>query len=78
MYRWVQRECRSLGDQDAPEVGQLLQHASQALRERPVLFKYCATEVATSRHNMLFQRCASANMVVVEWLIRPQVINALN
>ena len=34
----------------------LLQQASYALRERPVLFRYCATEVATSRHNILFQR----------------------
>lgn len=57
-YRWVQSECRKLGDSDGPEVSPLLQQASQVLRERPVLFKYCAMEVATTRHNALFQRQA--------------------
>lgn len=37
----------------------MLQRAAAALRERPVLFKYCAEEVAQARHNALFQRCAS-------------------
>lgn len=36
----------------------MLQRAASALRERPVLFKYCAAEVAGARHNALFQRCA--------------------
>eukprot|EP00798_Chlamydomonas_sp_ICE-L_P018575 gene18575-25084_t len=31
-----------------------------ALKERPVLFKYCAEEVATARHNALFQRFITA------------------
>ena len=54
--RWVQGECRGLGDMDAPEVDPLLQRAAQALREREVLFRYCAEEVAQARHNALFQR----------------------
>jgi hypothetical protein len=53
--RWVQGECRSIGEFDAPEVDGALQAAVGALRERPVLFKYCAEEVATARHNALFQ-----------------------
>ena len=56
--RWVQGECRRLGDTDAPEVDPMLQRAASALRERPMLFKYCAAEVAGARHNALFQRCA--------------------
>jgi hypothetical protein len=52
----VQGECRRLGDADAPEVDPVLQRAAAALRERPVLFKYCAEEVGTARHNALFQR----------------------
>lgn len=31
-----------------------------ALRQRPVLFKYCSEEVATARHNALFQRFITA------------------
>jgi hypothetical protein len=58
--RWVQGECRNIGDFDAPEVGPMLQAAVKALRERPVLFKYCAEEVATARHNALFQRFITA------------------
>ena len=53
--RWVQAECRGIGDHDAPEVDATLTAAVRALRERPVLFKYCAEEVATARHNALFQ-----------------------
>ena len=54
--RWVQGECRGLGDMDAPEVDPLLQRAAQVLREREVLFRYCAEEVTQARHNALFQR----------------------
>lgn len=43
--RWVQTECRSLGETDNPEVSELLKTAVRCLRERPVLFKYCAEEV---------------------------------
>lgn len=60
LCRWVQAECRGIGDYDAPEVEPLLQTAVAALRERPVLFKYCAEEVATVRHNALFQRFITA------------------
>ena len=45
LCRWVQAECRKLGDADNPEVSELLKTAVRCLRERPVLFKYCAEEV---------------------------------
>ena len=54
---WMQGECRALGKLDAPEVGPMLARAAAALRERPVLFRYCAEEVANARHAALFQRC---------------------
>ncbi|GMN60370.1 hypothetical protein TIFTF001_029456 [Ficus carica] len=60
LCRWVQAECRKLGDADNPEVGELLKKAVRCLRERPVLFKYCAEEVANMRHNALFRRFISA------------------
>ncbi|MCD7451000.1 Golgi transport complex subunit 6 [Datura stramonium] len=60
LCRWVQTECRRLGDIDNPEVGELLRTAVRCLKERPVLFKYCAEEVANMRHNALFRRFISA------------------
>ncbi|GLT91380.1 hypothetical protein SLE2022_092710 [Rubroshorea leprosula] len=60
LCRWVQAECRKLGDTDNPEVGDLLKTAVRCLKERPVLFKYCAEEVANMRHNALFRRFISA------------------
>ncbi|THG11584.1 hypothetical protein TEA_016235 [Camellia sinensis var. sinensis] len=57
---WVQAECRRLGDTDNPEVSELLRTAVRCLKERPVLFKYCAEEVANMRHNALFRRFISA------------------
>ncbi|KAG2497264.1 hypothetical protein HYH03_004848 [Edaphochlamys debaryana] len=60
LCRWVQVQCRNIGEYDAPEVEPALQAAVAALRERPVLFKYCAEEVATARHNSLFQRFITA------------------
>ncbi|PSC76084.1 Conserved oligomeric Golgi complex subunit 6 [Micractinium conductrix] len=60
LCRWVQQECRSLSEADAPEINPLLQQAAAALRERPVLFKYCAEEVAQARHTALFQRFIKA------------------
>jgi hypothetical protein len=60
LCRWVQAECRSLGDDDTPEVSDLLKVAARSLKERPVLFKYCAEEVANTRHNALFRRFISA------------------
>lgn len=60
LCRWVQTECRRLGDVDNPEVGDLLRTAVRCLKERPVLFKYCAEEVANMRHNALFRRFISA------------------
>ncbi|KAI8473219.1 MAG: component of oligomeric golgi complex 6 [Monoraphidium minutum] len=56
LCRWVQAECRNLGEHDAPEVDPTLTAAVAALRQRPVLFKYCAEEVASARHGALFQR----------------------
>jgi hypothetical protein len=47
--RWVQAECRGLGEHDAPEVDPTLTAAVAALRDRPVLFKYCAEEVRGRR-----------------------------
>lgn len=60
LCRWVQAECRSLGDNDTPEVSDLLRTAAHSLKERPVLFKYCAEEVSNTRHNALFRRFISA------------------
>uniref|UniRef100_A0A7N0T243 Conserved oligomeric Golgi complex subunit 6 n=1 Tax=Kalanchoe fedtschenkoi TaxID=63787 RepID=A0A7N0T243_KALFE len=60
LCRWVQAECRRLGDSDNPEVGELLKTAVRSLKDRPVLFKYCAEEVANMRHNALFRRFISA------------------
>jgi hypothetical protein len=60
LCRWVQAECRSLGDNDTPEVSDLLKTAARSLKERPVLFRYCAEEVANTRHNALFRRFISA------------------
>ncbi|KAL1204951.1 Conserved oligomeric Golgi complex subunit 6 [Cardamine amara subsp. amara] len=60
LCRWVQAECRKLGDTDNPEVNELLRNAVRCLKERPVLFKYCAEEVGNLRHNALFRRFISA------------------
>ncbi|KAI3468517.1 hypothetical protein Pfo_025180 [Paulownia fortunei] len=60
LCRWVQVECRRLGDVDNPEVSELLKTAVRCLKARPVLFKYCAEEVANMRHNALFRRFISA------------------
>ncbi|KAL6533673.1 Golgi transport complex subunit 6 [Orobanche hederae] len=60
LCRWVQSECRRLGDFDNPEVSELLRTAVLCLKARPVLFKYCAEEVANMRHNALFRRFISA------------------
>ena len=53
-------QCRSLTDIDVPDVNPVLQHAANALRERPVLFRYCSEEVATARHNAVFQNFVAA------------------
>jgi len=60
LCRWVQGQCRALASDDAPEVDDTLRTAAAALQQRPVLFKYCAEEVATTRHNALFQRFIAA------------------
>ncbi|CAL9106719.1 unnamed protein product [Musa textilis] len=60
LCRWVQAECKKLGDNDNPEVSDLLKMAICCLKERPVLFKYCAEEIANMRHHALFRRFISA------------------
>ncbi|XP_065021241.1 conserved oligomeric Golgi complex subunit 6-like [Musa acuminata AAA Group] len=60
LCRWVQAECKKLGDTDNPEVSDLLKTAICCLKERPVLFKYCAEEIANMRHHALFRRFISA------------------
>ena len=62
LCRWVQVECRGLGpDSGAGDpVVETLQAACAALRERPVLYRYCAEEVAAARHNVLFKRFLAA------------------
>ncbi|KAG6519402.1 hypothetical protein ZIOFF_022895 [Zingiber officinale] len=60
LCRWVQAECKKLGDNDNPEVSNLLKMAVCCLKERPVLFKYCAEEIANMRHHALFRRFISA------------------
>ena len=54
--RWVLAETKRLSNNEALEIDPLVQRGAQALKDRPVLFKYCAREVATARHNALFQR----------------------
>lgn len=56
----MQAECRSLGDNETPEVSNLLKTAARSLKDRPVLFKYCAEEVANTRHNAIFRRFIAA------------------
>eukprot|EP00899_Mesostigma_viride_P003420 jgi/Mesvir1/13079/Mv06064-RA.2 len=60
LCRWVQTEAKALGNSDTPEVSPLLRMASHTLRERPVLYKYSAEEVANTRHNALFRRFIAA------------------
>lgn len=54
--RWVQSECRQLGEGDTPEISPLLKAAAHSLKERPMLFKYCTEEVGSAappRHDRL-------------------------
>ncbi|WOK99927.1 conserved oligomeric Golgi complex subunit 6 [Canna indica] len=60
LCRWVQAECKKLGDNDNPEVSDLLKTAVHCLKERPVLFKYCTEEIANMRHHALFRRFITA------------------
>lgn len=56
LCRWVQEQCRALGDSDGSDVHPLLQTATRFLRERPILFRYCAEEVTSARHSSLFHK----------------------
>lgn len=60
LCRWVQEEFHTMSDDDAPEPHELLGNAALALQERPILFKYCAEEIANMCHNALFRRFISA------------------
>jgi len=69
LYRWAQLQCRSLGGTTSAsddlmageiDVDELLAEALRALRERPVLYRYCVEEVARTRHNALFRRFIAA------------------
>jgi hypothetical protein len=50
LYRWVQTAVKDLTEETAEEGGEgFLARAVVALRERPVLFKYCVEEMGKSR-----------------------------
>lgn len=49
-----------MSDLDAPEIPPVLTKATGALAARPVLFKYCAEEVCSSRHLGVFSRFITA------------------
>lgn len=56
LVQWVQLKCQELLDVEAAETDLLMQRALNALSTRPVLYKYCAEEVAEARHHALFER----------------------
>jgi hypothetical protein len=60
LCRWVQAQCRALGEADVPEVTPQLARATAALRARPLLHRYAAEEAATARHQALFGRFIAA------------------
>ena len=60
LCRWVQAQCRALGEADVPEVSPPLARAAAALRARPLLHRYAAEEAANARHHALFGRFISA------------------
>lgn len=64
--RWVQTECRKLGDTDNPEVSELLKTAVRYLKERSVLFKYCAEEVISLWIFFTFLKFVKASLFL--WL----------
>jgi hypothetical protein len=50
LYRWVQSAVKDLSEESAEEDGEgFIARAVLALRERPVLFKYCVEEMGKSR-----------------------------
>ncbi|XP_064604827.1 conserved oligomeric Golgi complex subunit 6-like [Liolophura sinensis] len=48
LYRWAQNECRTLTG-DSPDISPLLSQAMEAIKDRPVLFKYTLDEFGTAR-----------------------------
>lgn len=60
LCRWVQAQCRALGEADVPEVTPQLARATAALRARPLLHRYAAEEAANARHQALFGRFLAA------------------
>ena len=58
LCRWVQSECNA-AEKDGVS-NHLLKQAIESLKSRPVLLKYCAEEVASSRHNIFFRQFLDA------------------
>ena len=60
LVEWIQIKCQELVDVEAAELDPLMQQALQSLSTRPVLYRYCAEEVAEARHDALFERFVSS------------------
>ena len=60
LVQWIQTKCQELVDVEAAELDPLMQQALKALAARPVLYRYCAEEVAGARHDALFERFVSS------------------
>ena len=60
LCRWVQAQCRALGEADLPELPPQLARAMAALRARPGLRRHAAEEAAAARGQALFGRFIAA------------------
>lgn len=60
LVQWIQTRCQEIVDVEAAEMDALMQQALRALSARPVLYRYCAEEVAEARHDALFERFVSS------------------
>ena len=60
LCRWVQAQCRALGEADLPELPPQLARAMAALRARPGLRRHAAEEAAGARQQALFGRFIAA------------------
>lgn len=56
LVHWIQTKCQEVVDVEAAEMDTFMRQALQALSARPVLYRYCAEEVAEARHDALFER----------------------
>ncbi|NXD70422.1 COG6 protein, partial [Eolophus roseicapillus] len=50
LYRWTQNECRTL-TQESCDISPVLTQAMEALKDRPVLYKYTLDEFGTARRS---------------------------